>query len=72
MTMMFTYKLHLKIHVFKVPPLHHLDKLLPHEVTSCESLSHADQSKQLFISHLLKDSQETSFEEHLNAVLQTL
>ena len=72
MTMLSLTNCTTKIHVVKVPPSHHLDILLPHEVTSCESLSHADQSKQLFISHLLKDSQETSFEEHLNAVLQTL
>ena len=58
--------------MFSLPYCQHLDILLPHEVTSCESLSHADQSKELFISHLLKDTQQTSFEEHLNAVLQTL
>merc|ERR1712168_398510 len=44
---------------------HHLNKMLPHEVSSCESLSHGDQNKQLFISHLLQYTQQTSFEEHL-------
>ena len=55
---------------FTVPYCRHLDKLLPHEVSSCESLSHCDQSEQLLISHLLQGTQQTSFEEHLNTMLQ--
>lgn len=49
-----------------MPPLHHLHKLLSHEITTAESLSHCDQSCQLVISHLLKGTQQTSLEEHLN------
>ena len=48
-----------------IPPLHHLDKLLPHKVTSTEGLSHCHQLSQFLISHLLKGTQQTSFEEHL-------
>ena len=48
-----------------MPPLHHLHKLLSHEVSTAESLSHGDQRCQLFISHLLKGTQQTSLEEHL-------
>ena len=48
-----------------MPPLHHLHKLLPHLETTAESLNHSDQSCQLLISHLLKSTQQTSFEEHL-------
>ena len=58
--------------VFKVPPCHHLDKLLPHDVASCQSLSHGDQGCQLLVSHLLQDTQKTGLEEHLNATAQTL
>lgn len=56
----------LLIAVFNLPPLHHFDKLLSHEETTADSLSHGDQRCQLFISHLLKGTQETSLEEHLN------
>ena len=49
-----------------MPPLCHLHKLLSHEVTTAESLSHGDQSCQLFISHLLKCTQQTGLEEHLD------
>ena len=48
-----------------MPPLCHLHKLCSHEVTTAQSLSHGDQSCQFFISHLLKDTQQTSLEEHL-------
>lgn len=56
----------LLIAVFNIPPLRHFDILLSHEETTADSLSHGDQSCQLFISHLLKGTQETSLEEHLN------
>ena len=48
-----------------IPPLCHLHILLSHDITSAESLNHSDQSSQLLISHLLKSTQKTSFEEHL-------
>ena len=51
-----------------MPDCHHLHKLLPHEVTTDKSLSHGDQLSKRLISHLLKDTQQTSFEEHLNTV----
>lgn len=50
------------------PPLHHLGELSPHEESTAESLDHADQRGQLLISHLLQDTQQTGFEEHLTQV----
>ncbi|KAG5272513.1 hypothetical protein AALO_G00166370 [Alosa alosa] len=35
------------------------------QVCAAESLSHCDQGSQFLISHLLKGTQQTSFEEHL-------
>ncbi len=49
-----------------MPPLRHLHKLCPHEETTAGSLSHGDQRCQLLISHLLKGTQQTGLEEHLN------
>ena len=49
-----------------IPPLRHLHVFLSHDKTSGCSLNHPDQSCQLLISHLLKSTQKTSFEEHLN------
>ena len=49
-----------------IPPLCHLHILLSHDITSACSLNHSDKSSQLLISHLLKSTQKTSFEEHLN------
>ena len=49
-----------------IPPLRHLHVFLSHDITSGCSLNHPDQSCQLLISHLLKSTQKTSFEEHLN------
>ncbi|KAL1004976.1 hypothetical protein UPYG_G00052910 [Umbra pygmaea] len=40
-------------------------ELSPHEEPTAKSLQHADQRGQLLISHLLQDTQKTSFEEHL-------
>ncbi len=55
-----------QIGCLNVPPLRHLHKLLSHEVTTAESLSHGDQRCKLFISHLLKGTQQTGLEEHLH------
>ena len=49
-----------------IPCLKHLHIVLPHEETTTECLNHSDQRRQLLISHLLKSTQKTSFEEHLN------
>ena len=51
--------------IFNLPPLHHLDKLLPRDISPGESLSHCDQDCQLVISHLLKLTEQASLEEHL-------
>ena len=48
-----------------LPPFHHRDKLPPHQVCTAQSLSHCDQGNQFLISHLLKGTKQTSFEEHL-------
>ena len=52
-------------HFVTLPPFHHRDKLPPHQVCTAQSLSHCDQGYQFLISHLLKGTKETSFEEHL-------
>ena len=57
---------HIRKSVYNIPSLHHLNKLLSHDVSTTQSLSHGDQRRQLFISHLLKSTQQTSLEEHLS------
>lgn len=52
--------------LYCLPPLHHFYKLPSHEETTANSLSHCDQGCQFLISHLLKSTQQTSLEEHLD------
>ena len=48
-----------------LPPLHHSLVLHSHQEASAPGLCASDELCQLLISHLLQESQQPSFEEHL-------
>ena len=51
--------------IYISPPHRHLGILPSHQVSTGKGLRHGYQIRKLLISHLLKDTKQTSFEEHL-------